>query len=212
MCWAPPPAGPFACLPSLRHDLQAPRKGAWKASPPMTKPQLRPARIADVPAICSIYGPAVTTGTASFELEPPDEAEMLRRFKAITDARYPYFVAELDGQVLGYAYANAYRPRRAYRFTVEDSVYVAANAQGRGVGQLLLGGLIDACVQDGFRLMVAVIGDSAQHRSIALHRRMGFTFCGTIHSVGYKHGRWLDSVLMQLPLGLGDRTTPTERG
>jgi L-amino acid N-acyltransferase YncA len=196
----------MTCEPAVRTAT------AWKASLPMTKAQLRPARIADVPAICSIYGPAVTTGTASFELEPPDEVEMLRRFKAITDARYPYFVAELDGEVLGYAYVNAYRPRRAYRFTVEDSVYVAPNAQGRGVGQLLLGGLIDACEQEGFRLMVAVIGDSAQHRSIALHRRMGFTFCGTIHSVGYKHGRWLDSVLMQMPLGSGDRTAPTERG
>jgi GNAT superfamily N-acetyltransferase len=112
---------------------------------------------------------------------------LLRRFKAITEAGYPYFVAELDGGVLGYAYANAYRPRRAYRFTVEDSVYVAPEAQGKGVGQLLLGELIDACTRQGFRLMIAVIGDSAQHRSIALHRRLGFTFCGTIHSVGYKH-------------------------
>jgi L-amino acid N-acyltransferase YncA len=177
---------------------------------PMTKPYLRPATAADLPAICGIYGPAVTGGTASFELEPPDEPEMLRRFKAITEAGYPYFVAELDGGVLGYAYANAYRPRRAYRFTVEDSVYVARDAQGRGVGRLLLGGLIAACTRQGFRLMVAVIGDSAQHRSIALHRRMGFTFCGTIHSVGYKHGRWLDSVLMQLPLGAGDKTAPTD--
>ena len=178
----------------------------------MTKPHLRAARVADVPAICAIYGPAVTAGTASFELEPPDEAEMLRRFKAITEAGYPYFVAELDGQVLGYAYASAYRPRPAYRFTVEDSVYVGPNAQGEGVGRLLLGGLIDACVQEGFRLMVAVIGDSAQYRSIALHRRLGFTFCGTIHSVGYKHDRWLDSVLMQLPLGAGDKTPPAARG
>jgi L-amino acid N-acyltransferase YncA len=176
----------------------------------MTKPYLRPATAADLPAICGIYGPAVTGGTASFELEPPDEPEMLRRFKAITEAGYPYFVAELDGGVLGYAYANAYRPRRAYRFTVEDSVYVAPDAQGKGVGRLLLGGLIDACTRRGFRLMVAVIGDSAQHRSIILHRRMGFTFCGTIHSVGYKHGRWLDSVLMQLPLGAGDTTAPTD--
>jgi L-amino acid N-acyltransferase YncA len=177
----------------------------------MTKPLLRPATVADIAAIWAIYGPAVTGGTASFELEPPDEPELLRRFKAITEAGYPYFVAEFDDGVLGYAYANAYRARPAYRFTVEDSVYVAPEAQGKGVGQLLLGGLIEACTRQGFRLMVAVIGDSAQHRSIALHRRMGFTFCGTIHSVGYKHGRWLDSVLMQLPLGTGDKTPPTER-
>ena len=182
-----------------------------KLTPPhMTKPLLRPAIAADIPAIWRIYGPAVTGGTASFELEPPDEAELLRRFKAISEAGYPYFVAEFDGGVLGYAYANAYRPRPAYRFTVEDSVYVAPEAQGKGVGQLLLGELIEACTRQGFRLMVAVIGDSAQHRSIQLHRRMGFTFCGTIHSVGYKHGRWLDSVLMQLPLGTGDKTVPTE--
>jgi L-amino acid N-acyltransferase YncA len=176
----------------------------------MTTPFLRPATASDVPAICRIYACAVLNGTASFELEPPDEAEMLRRFKAISEAGYPYFVAERDGDVLGYAYANAYRPRQAYRFTVEDSIYLAPAAQGQGVGRLLLGALIDASVRQGFRLMVAVIGDSAQYRSISLHRRLGFTFCGTIHSVGYKHGRWLDSVIMELPLGAGDKSAPTE--
>jgi L-amino acid N-acyltransferase YncA len=120
-------------------------------------------------------------------------------------------VAEGDGGVLGYAYVNAYRSRPAYRFTVEDSIYLAPEAQGKGVGRLLLGALIDACVGAGFRLMVAVIGDSSQLPSIALHRRMGFTFCGTIHSVGYKHGRWLDSVIMQMPLGAGDTAAPTQR-
>lgn len=174
----------------------------------MTKPHLRAALATDVPAICGIYGPAVTAGTASFELEPPDEAEMLRRFKAITEAGYPYFVADRDGQVLGYAYVNAYRSRPAYRFTVEDSIYLAPEAQGQGVGRLLLGALIDACVRQQFRLMVAVIGDSAQYASITLHRRMGFRFCGTIHSVGFKHGRWLDSVIMELPLGPGDGAAP----
>ena len=177
----------------------------------MTQPHLRSARATDVPAICRIYRPAVLTGTASFELEPPDEDEMLRRFNAITQAGYPYLVAELDGRLLGYAYVNAYRSRPAYRFTVEDSIYLAPEAQGKGIGRLLLGALIDACVDAGFRLMVAVIGDSSQSRSITLHRRMGFTFCGTIHSVGYKHGRWLDSVIMQMPLGAGDTAAPTER-
>ena len=176
----------------------------------MTTPSLRPALAADVPAICRIYGLAVSAGTASFELEPPDAAEMLRRFKAITEAGYPYLVAELDGQVEGYAYVNAYRPRPAYRFTVEDSIYLAPSAQGKGVGRRLLAALIDACVREGFRLMVAVIGDSSQYASITLHRRLGFRFCGTIHSVGYKHGRWLDSVIMELPLGLGDSSAPAE--
>lgn len=174
----------------------------------MSKVTVRVATAADVPAITGIYGPAVETGTASFELDPPTEAEMLRRFEAITEAGYPYLVAERDGRVVGYAYANAYRTRPAYRFTVEDSIYIAPEAQGAGIGRLLLEALIGACTERGFRLMVAVVGDSAQFGSITLHRRLGFTFCGTIHSVGYKFGRWLDSVIMELPLGEGDRTTP----
>jgi len=171
-------------------------------------PTLRPATSADVPAITAIYRPAVLHGTASFEQEPPTEAEMLRRFEAITGAGYPYFVAEFDGRVVGYAYASAYRTRPAYRFTVENSVYITLDAQGKGVGRALLGTLIDACTAKGFRLMVAVIGDSANFASITLHRRAGFTFCGTIHSVGYKFDRWLDSVIMQLPLGAGDTSAP----
>ncbi len=176
----------------------------------MTTPKIRAATEADVPAIAAIYRPAVLTGTASFELEPPDEAEMLRRFRAIADGGYPYFVAELDGRIAGYAYANAYRTRPAYRFTVEDSVYIAPDMQGKGVGQALLRALIDTCTARGFRLMIAIVGDSAQQASIALHRRQGFTFCGTIHSVGYKFDRWLDSVIMQLPLGAGDTSAPIE--
>jgi L-amino acid N-acyltransferase YncA len=174
----------------------------------MTSPTLRPAVAADIPGISAIYGPAVLNGTASFELEPPDEAEMLRRFKAITEAGCPYFVAEIDGRVGGYAYANAYRTRPAYRYTVENSIYIAPDMQGKGLGQELLRALVDTCTGQGFRLMVAIIGDSAQHASIRLHRRMGFTFCGTIHSVGFKHGRWLDSVVMELPLGAGDTAPP----
>jgi phosphinothricin acetyltransferase len=174
----------------------------------MTKPAMRAATEADIAAITAIYRPAVLQGTASFELEPPDEAEMLRRFRAVADGGYPYFVAELDGRVMGYAYANAYRTRPAYRFTVEDSVYISPEAQGKGVGRLLLRALIDACTTKGYRLMVAVIGDSRQYASIALHRSAGFTFCGTIHSVGHKFGRWLDSVIMELPLGDGDTSQP----
>ncbi len=174
----------------------------------MTQPTLRPATPADIPAIAAIYRPAVTEGTASFELEPPSEAEMLRRFSAIIDAGYPYFVAEIDGRVAGYAYAGAYRTRPGYRFTVENSVYVSPDAQGKGVGRLLLAAVIEACTAKGYRLMVAIIGDSANFASITLHRRAGFRFCGTIHSVGHKFGRWLDSVVMELPLGEGDSTVP----
>ena len=171
-------------------------------------PAIRPAAAADIPAIAAIYRPAVLQGTASFEVDPPDDAEMLRRFTAITAAGYPYFVAELDGRVVGYAYANAYRTRPAYRFTVENSVYIASDVQGKGVGRALLAELIAACTAKGFRLMIAVIGDSATYASISLHRRAGFRFCGTIHSIGYKFDRWLDSVIMELPLGDGDGSPP----
>jgi L-amino acid N-acyltransferase YncA len=176
----------------------------------MTKPLVRAATAADIAAIAAIYRPAVLTGTASFELEPPDEPEMRRRFTAITEGGYPYFVAEIDGRVVGYAYAGAYRTRPAYRFTVENSVYIAPEAQGKGVGAMLLKALIEAATAKGYRLMVAVIGDSRNQASITLHRSAGFTFCGTIHSVGYKFGRWLDSVIMELPLGEGDSSPPQE--
>jgi phosphinothricin acetyltransferase len=171
-------------------------------------PLIRPASPADIPAITAIYRPAVLHGTASFEVDPPDEAEMRRRFDALTGAGFPHVVAELEGRVAGYAYAGAYRPRPAYRFSVEDSIYVAPDAQRRGVGQALLSHLIETCTLSGFRQMIAVIGDSAQHASIGLHRRNGFTFSGTIHSVGFKHGRWLDGVIMQRALGEGDTTQP----
>jgi len=176
----------------------------------VTKATLRAATAADIAAITSIYRAAVLHGTASFELDPPDEAEMLRRFVGVTDDGYPYFVAELDGRVVGYAYANAYRTRPGYRFTVEDSIYLAPGAQGKGIGAMLLRALIDASTATGYRLMVAIIGDSRNYASIAVHRGAGFTFCGTIHSVGYKFGRWLDSVIMELPLGEGDRSAPVE--
>jgi phosphinothricin acetyltransferase len=174
----------------------------------MTQPTIRPASAADIPAITAIYRPAVLTGTASFEVEPPGEDEMRRRFEAITGGGYPYLVAELDGRVAGYAYASAYRTRPGYLYTVENSVYVAPDAQGNGVGRALLAPLIAACTEQGYRLMVAVIGDSANLASITLHRRAGFAHCGTIHSVGFKFGRWLDSVIMELPLGEGAKSTP----
>jgi L-amino acid N-acyltransferase YncA len=177
----------------------------------MTSATIRAARSGDIAAITAIYRPAVLTGTASFELDPPGEAEMRGRFTSIVDGGYPYLVAEREGRIAGYAYASAYRLRPGYRFTVEDSVYVAPDLHGRGVGGALLAALIAACTLEGFRLMVAVIGDASQHASIALHRRAGFAPCGTLHAVGYKFGRWLDTVVMELPLGEGSASAPKER-
>jgi L-amino acid N-acyltransferase YncA len=176
--------------------------------PSMSAVAIRPATPADIPAITRIYAHSVTTGTASFELEPPDEAEMARRMQALLDGGYPYIVAEIDSAVAGYAYAGSYRPRPAYRFSVEDSIYIDPNAQRRGVGRVLLERLIEECERRGFRQMVAVIGDSAQAASIALHRALGFRMIGAVENVGYKFDRWLDSVLMQRALGPGSTTKP----
>jgi len=170
---------------------------------------IRPATPADIPVITAIYADAVTHGTASFELEAPDDAEMARRQRALLDNGYPYIVAENDRTVLGYAYAGPYRPRSAYRFSVEDSIYVHPKAWRGGVGRALLECLIDAATQRGFRQMIAVIGDSAQTPSIELHRAFGFRLVGNIENVGFKFGRWLDSVLMQRALGPGATTKPS---
>jgi L-amino acid N-acyltransferase YncA len=174
----------------------------------MNSPSIRAADAADIPAITRIYAHAVRHGTASFELEPPDEAEMARRQRVLFEGGFPYLVAELDGAVAGYAYAGPYRARPAYRFSVEDSVYVAAEAHRRGVGRALLATLIVEAEARGFRQMIAVIGDSAQVSSIELHRAAGFRLIGAIESVGFKFGRWLDSVLMQRALGPGASTAP----
>jgi L-amino acid N-acyltransferase YncA len=174
----------------------------------MSSVSIRPASLADIPAITRIYAQSVSTGTASFELEPPDEAEMARRMQALFDGGYPYIVANIGGAIAGYAYAGSYRPRPAYRFSVEDSIYVDPQAQRRGVGRLLLQHLIEECERRGFRQMVAVIGDSAQTPSIELHRALGFRMVGTVENVGYKFGRWLDSVNMQRALGPGATTKP----
>ena len=135
---------------------------------------IRLAKMTDIPAITRIYAHAVKTGTASFELEPPDEAEMRGRMQALTDGKFPYFVAEIDGAVAGYAYASLYRTRPAYRFTVEDSVYIAPEMQRRGIGKALLEKLIEACTTLGYRQMIAVIGDSDQAASIGVHKACGF--------------------------------------
>ena len=169
---------------------------------------IRDSRDDDIPAIGAIYGHWVTHGLASFELTPPDAAEVARRRDAVLAAGYPYLVAERDEQVAGYAYASAYRPRPAYRFAVENSVYVAPGAIRGGTGTALLDALIAACTARGFRLMVAVIGDSANHASIGLHERAGFARAGQLPAVGWKHGRWVDSVLMTRALGAGASTPP----
>ena len=174
----------------------------------MDTPTIRPCRDADVPAITAIYAHHVRTGTASFETSAPDEAEMRRRRDALAESRYPWLVAELDGEVCGYAYAGPYRARPAYRHSVEDSVYVRSSSQRRGIGRALLRALVRVCADRGYRQMVAIIGDSAQAASIGLHRAVGFEMVGTLKNVGYKHDRWLDSVFMQRALGKGASTPP----
>jgi L-amino acid N-acyltransferase YncA len=162
----------------------------------------------DVPAIAAIYGHAVLHGNASFELEPPDEAEVALRRDALLAGGFPFLVAEDAGIVVGYSSAGMYRARPAYRFTVENSIYVAPNCQGQGIGRALLLRLIERCGQAGSRLMVAVIGDSANHASIRLHAGCGFRHAGLLPAIGWKHERWLDSVLMVRPLGAGASVPP----
>src|SRR4051812_120476 len=169
---------------------------------------IRPATPADIPGITRIYADAVQHGTASFELTPPDAAEMARRQEVLLDGGFPYLVATRDGAVLGYAYAGAYRARPAYRFSVENSIYVAADAHRRGVGRALMDRLITESEARGYRLMIAVIGDSAQTPSIELHRAAGFKLVGAFEGVGYKFERWLDTVLMQRALGKGTSAPP----
>jgi L-amino acid N-acyltransferase YncA len=169
---------------------------------------VRPAELRDLAAITSIYDHAVRHGTASFELEPPDEKEMRRRYESLRAGPYPYLVAELGGAIAGYAYAGPYRDRPAYYWTVEDSIYIAPQSHRRGIGRALLDRLIADSEAGGFRQMIAVIGDSANAGSIELHRAAGFRMIGTFDNVGFKFGRWLDSVLMQRPLGRGATTAP----
>jgi L-amino acid N-acyltransferase YncA len=158
----------------------------------------------DIEAITSIYRDAVLFGTASFELTAPDPLEMAQRCDALLAGGYPYLTAERDREVVGYAYAAAYRTRPAYRSTVENSVYVRQDAQKGGIGRLLLKQLIEEATRRGFRQMVAIIGDSGNDGSIRLHEAAGFALVGVLRSVGWKHGRWLDTVVMQRALGVGD--------
>lgn len=169
---------------------------------------IRPSRPDDLPAITAIYAHAVRTGTGSFEIEAPDQAEMARRRDDVLAKGLPYLVAETDAGVLGYAYASPFRPRPAYRFSVENSVYVHHTARGQGLGSLLLAELIALCTDWGARQMLAVIGDSANAGSVALHRRAGFQPAGRFDNVGRKFDRWLDVVLMQRALGPGATLPP----
>jgi phosphinothricin acetyltransferase len=172
--------------------------------------KLRDAVAADLPAITEIYRESVLNGVATYEVTPPSEAEMALRFSTITGNGYPYIAAvDERGAVLGYAYGSAFRTRTAYRFLVEDSIYLAPEARGKGMGRALLEELIRRCTALGFRQMVAVIG-GAHPSSIALHRALGFEYQGLMKATGYKHGRWLDTAIMQRPLGEGTETDPVE--
>jgi len=175
----------------------------------MSDLRIRPATPADIPHIVRIYAPAVETGSSSFELEPPDAAEIAKRMKAVLDGGYPYLAAEIGGRFAGYAYASVYRTRPAYRYSVEDSVYIDPDMQRRGVGRALMDALIGECTTRGFRQMLAVIGDSPnQPGSVGLHEACGFKFVGQLPGIGYKFGRWVDTLLMQRELGEGMKSRP----
>ena len=171
--------------------------------------RIRPATAADIPHIARIYAPAVTQGSSSFELEAPDETEMARRMHAVLAGGYPYLAAEAGGRFAGYAYASVYRTRPAYAFSVEDSIYIDPGMQRRGVGRTLLDALIGECAQRGFQQMLAVIGDSPnQAPSIGLHEACGSRIVGRLPGIGYKFGRWVDTLLMQRALGKGETSAP----
>jgi phosphinothricin acetyltransferase len=173
---------------------------------------IRPSRDDDLGEIAAIYRHHVLHGIASFEDIPPDEDEVARRRRDILMLNLPYLVAERSGRVLGYCYASRYRARSAYRFTLEDSIYVDAAEVGRGVGRALLSTLIERCCELGYRQMIAVIGGSDQWPSIRLHEKLGFARAGLLSAVGFKFGNWIDCVLMQRPLGSGATTPPLEVG
>jgi len=175
----------------------------------MSSITIRPAEASDLDSITEIYEDAVTHGTASYELEPPSRAEMGERFASLRAEGYPYLVAEEGGRIIGYAYAGAFRARPAYRFIVENSIYVAPDAKGQGIGRALLERLIVEATALGFRQMIAVIGDgSPQSPSVKLHEKLGFAHSGKLVGSGYKHGRWLDTVFMQFAMNGGAERQP----
>lgn len=170
---------------------------------------IRPSSDADIDAITSIYAHHVLHGTATFETTPPSALEMAQRRSDVLSKGLPWLVVEVDGRVQGYAYANWFRPRDAFRYCAEDSIYLAPGMEGRGLGRALLAELLRCCERAGMRKMVAVIGDSANQGSIGLHRALGFAHAGTMAACGWKLGRWLDIVLMERALGPGGSTPPT---
>jgi L-amino acid N-acyltransferase YncA len=169
---------------------------------------VRLSRDEDVPAIAAIYRHHVRHGVASFEEVPPSDEEIARRRAELLARDFPYFVAERAGRVVGYCYAGPYRPRTGYRFSVEDSIYVDPGEVGRGIGRALLARVIEHSTELGYRQMVAVIGGSETVASIRLHAALGFTHVGVLSAIGFKFGRWVDTLLMQRPLGPGDTTLP----
>jgi len=177
------------------------------ASHDIARPLVRAAAPADFDAIARIYSHYVEHALATFEEIAPSVDDMRARHAAITSAGLPYLVAKLDGQLAGYAYASTYRPRSAYRHTIEDSVYVADGFGGRGIGLALLTALIERCERGPWRQMIAVIGNSGNAGSIALHTRLGFEHVGVLRDVGFKHGRWVDTVLMQRALNTAQDVT-----
>ncbi len=178
----------------------------------MSEPILRAATPADAAAIAAIYGHHVVHGLGTFDLTPPTPATMAERMQGILAHGLPYLVAEIDGRVAGYAYAGVFRPRAGYAFTVEDSVYIAPDAVGRGLGKTLLRQVIADCEAMGLRQMIACIGDSGNAASVGLHTSLGFVHSGTVEAAGFKHGRWVDIVFMRLPLGAGEASPPVGDG
>ena len=173
---------------------------------------LRTVSTSDAVSMADIYADAVLHGFGTFEEEPPEPGELWRRAQSVLALDLPWLVAQADGRMLGYAYAAPFRPRAAYRYTAEDSVYVASNVQGRGVGRALLTAVIQACEEKGLRRLVAAIGDSGNVASIRLHETCGFQRAGLLPSAGHKHGRWVDVVFMQRALGSEDGAAPAQAG
>jgi L-amino acid N-acyltransferase YncA len=191
---------------TAHYKLSARRKGLEMCAALL----IRPAGRADLPSITAIYAWNVLNGTGTFELEPPDEEEMVRRHEDVVSKGLPWLVAQRGDAILGYAYANHFRPRKAYRFCVEDSVYLAGDAKGQGLGRLLLAELMARCEAVGARQMLAVIGDSQNLGSVGVHRTLGFEHVGVMKAAGWKFNRWLDVVIMQKALGLGATANPVD--
>ncbi|MEA3086673.1 MAG: hypothetical protein QOC89_4370 [Paraburkholderia sp.] len=188
----------------------APHSADSAVAPPSTAPVVRDATEADLPAIQAIYAHHVLTGVASFEEIPPSVDDLRTRLASVRGHGLPYMVAELDGEVAGYCYATPYRPRAAYRNTIEDSIYIGDAYRGRGLGRVLLQALIERCESGPWRQMVAVIADGGSGGSLSLHTQLGFELTGTLKAVGFKHGRWLDTTLMQRSLGAGASSVPDD--